>query len=323
MTARSGNLEALGSLGLWSLLALACGGEPAAQSTVTSEAGAGGAGGTSSLVLGVAGEAGGGTGGTGAGGGGSPATGGTASAGAAPAPTIQLHTCPAEPDPACPASALPGDVTVSDAAAMAALAGVTSIEGTLRIREGQGMDALSCLQEVGDNLELDLFAEDGDVSLWGLRNLRTVGGSIDLSPGLERVYPDCGLSRVESLGARYLTGGAVDSNGDLAGELDLSSLREVRHVRIRSSLLSRVVLPSNVTLSMGQLLFEDNPYLAEVAGFSAVTIQSRSVGGTYSVRIVDNPSLSECRASELAQLFIAGGSPAASVTVMGNAPCVP
>jgi hypothetical protein len=95
----------------------------------------------------------------------------------------------------------------------------------------------------------------------------------------------------------------------------------VRHIRIRGSLLTRLVLPSNATLNMGQFSLEDDPYLSEVAGFEGVTINSASVGGTYSVRIVDNPLLSTCRANGIAKLFTDGGSPVESVTIMNNLPC--
>ena len=306
----------------------ACGGDDGPASTVGVESGGGGMGGMAgSLMLGQggAGAGAGGKAGAGGTGGGAGAMGGAAPAAGGPslpaAPDIELHTCPAQPDPPCPPMMLAGDVRISSTTAPETLMGVTAIEGELSITTRVSLDALSCLETVGDNLEIDSFAADTDLSLWGLRNLRTVGGGVDIRAGLDRIWVDCGLRRLESLGEKYITGGAVDTSSDVAGELDLSSLTLVRHIRLRNGQLTRVVLPSNRTLNMGQLLLEDQPYLTEVAGFSGVTIQSASVGGTYSVRIVDNPQFSECRANELAQLFIAGGTPPNTVTIMGNLPC--
>jgi hypothetical protein len=237
-------------------------------------------------------------------------------------PRIELHACPAEPEPPCPALVLPGDVSVSNDEDLAGLQGVTAIEGDLDLRSiGVSPDALGCLETVGDNVDISFFATDTDLSLWGLRNLRSVAGSIDIRTGFDRVYVDCAFRRLESLGERYATGGAIDTSGELSGELDVSSLSVVRHIRLEGGQLTRLVLPSNRTLNMGQLQIESHPFLSEIAGFTGVTIQAASTGSTYSVRIVDNPQLSSCRANELAQLFLAGGSPQESMTIEGNLPC--
>lgn len=254
---------------------------------------------------------------------GGPAIGGMDS-GTVDPPSIQLHTCPASPDPACPTKVVSGDVRADDAAGVAALMGVTSIEGGLSIGTEEGLDALSCLESVGDDLEIDLFGSRGDASLWGLRNIKTIGGGIDVSDSFGKVYADCGFSKLESLGAAYATGGAVDCTSGLAGELDLSSLKVVRHIRLKNSELTRIKLPNAVSmLEMGQLAFDDNPLLSDVSGFSGVTIKMSGivVSGAYSVRIVNNPKLSDCRARELAALFTAAGYSAASMTISGNAAC--
>jgi len=327
MRSSLGTFGVVGFAGVLGALASACGGDAPASRVGVEQGGGGNGGMAGSLFLG----GGAGSGGT-AGAGGSQSGGASGgSVGGAPGgagsgnlprpPDIALHTCPAVADPPCPALALAGDVMARTDAELQALQGVTSIEGQLTLRIAGQVDALSCLETVGDNLDIDVFGADTDVSLWGLRNLKTVGGGVELSAGLERVYPDCGLSRLESLGMQYLTGGAVDTTGDVSGELDLSRLTLVRHIRIRGSLLTRLILPSGVTLNMGQFLLEDDPYLTEVAGFEGVTIDSASVGSTYSVRIVDNPSLSTCRANAIAKLFTDGGSPVESVTIMNNAPC--
>lgn len=320
-----GGCSVVGRSFLLGALLVACGQENAPVSKVGVDQGGGGMGGSAgSLTLDMSA----GTGGAAAGSGGSAGSAGKQAAGGngnqsmAGAPTITLHTCPGTPEPPCPEMVLPGDVDVRSEAELAALQGVTAVEGKLDISAPAGFDALSCLRTVGDNLDVDVFGAEGDVSLWGLRNLQSVGGSVDVSSSFDRIYADCGLSQLVSLGEKYVTGGAVDTYGGLAGELDLSHLKLVRHIRLRESSLTRLVLPSNQTMTMGQLLLEDQPYLSEVAGFSGVTIQSASlVSGAYSVRIVDNPRLSTCRANELAQLFVAGGSPESTVTISGNEPC--
>jgi hypothetical protein len=234
-------------------------------------------------------------------------------------PTVMLHTCPATPDPPCPAKALAGDVILSTEAELSALQGVTSIEGMLRIRYWQ-LDSLSCLESVGDHLRVEIGSGgDGDTSLYGLRNVKSIGGSLDISGTFEQVFPDCGFARLESLGAKYATGGAVDAN-DLGGELDLSRLMTFRHIRLKNNDFTRVILPDAGTFNMGQLALENNPYLSEVAGFSNATLKIVA-NASYSLRVVANPQLSECRAHQLAKLFTDGGAEPASVTVMSNLPC--
>jgi hypothetical protein len=320
-----GSLWLVGVVGLW---LQGCGGNDAPASRVMSSGGGGMGGMAGSLSLGSSGSggiAGGGAGGSTAGGAGGATAGGAGGGNVdlPKAPDIELHACPAEPEPPCPALVLPGDVTISNDEDLAGLQGVTAVEGGLNLSGiGVSPTSLSCLETVGDDLEIRLFAADMDVSLWGLRNLRSVAGSIELSAGLDRLYIDCAFRHLESVGERYATGGAIDTSGDVSGELDVSNLKRARHIRLRGGQLTRVVLPSDRTLNMGQLQIEDHDYLTEVAGFAGVTIQSASlVSGAYSVRIVDNPQLSTCRANELAQLFIAGGSPQETVTIEGNAPC--
>lgn len=308
-------------------LLLGCGGGSGGPGSTIATAGGSG-GGNAGMAGGLSlGDQSGGAGAGGAAGttvtAGGPSIGGTDMSEVDP-PTVQLHTCPATPDPPCPSKMVSGDVRVDDAAGAAALQGVTSIEGRLSISTEEGLDALSCLESVGDDLEIDLFGSRGDASLWGLRNLKTIGGSIDVSDSFGRVYADCGFARLEKLGEKYITGGAVDCTSGFAGELDLSSLKVVRHIRLKNSELTRVKLPNGVSmLEMGQLAFDSNPVLSEVTGFSGVTIKMSNivVSGTYSVRIVKNPKLSDCRAHELAALFSAAGYSEASFTISDNAPC--
>jgi hypothetical protein len=195
--------------------------------------------------------------------------------------------------------------------------------GGLEIATPHGLDALSCLQTVDGGLEIDLFAEYDEGTLWGLRNLQAVGESIDISPGAANLYADCGFSRLTSLGADAFTGGAFDVSGPLAGELDISRVETITHMRIKRSQLTKVTLPSNTTIKQGQLAFDGNAKLSEVLGFSGITFMpdNITVNGAYSVLITDNPLLSECRARELAQFYLDAGDPPESVTVMNNLPC--
>ena len=304
----------------WACLGFGCavvltgcgGGEAPGSGIAMDKGGTGGAAGAAgSLALGLP-MGGAGAGGTGVG------TGATDGGGA---PPVQLHTCPVTPEPSCPAKSVPG-ADITDAAAITALQGVTQIDGDLTIRKVSGLDALSCLETISGDLRIDVFSDDTLATLWGLRNLQTVGQTIEISPDAE-LHVDCGFSRLSSIGADYFTGGAFDVDGDVAGELDLSKLETNKHFRINGSNLSKVTLPSNTSIVQGQLSFQSNSKLAEVVGFGGITFtpDNISVGGAYSVMITNNPLLSECRARELGQLYIDAGDAPDTVTIMGNLAC--
>lgn len=304
-------------LGLGCAMVLAgCGGEePEGGSGVSVvEAGSGGGGAGGSLSLGVLGGGGaGGAAGSGVGGGGASTNAGTAG--------VPLHTCPAAAEPSCPAKVIVGTATADDDE-LTALQGVTHVQGDLLVGSPLALDSLSCLETVDGKLTLDFFADEREGTLWGLRNLRKVGERIELNPD-ERLHVDCGFSRLLSVGEELLTGGALDVTGPLAGHLDLSTLKVGQHFRVRDSELVKVTLPSNTTLTRGQLGFQGNSMLSEIAGFAGNTLTNSgtTVGGAYSVMITNNPLLSECRARELAQLLLDAGAPADSVTIMGNLAC--
>lgn len=305
----------------WAWLGLGCvaalggcgGGEQAPGSGImTEKGGSGGSAGTAgSLAIELP-----------KGGGGATGTGGSGSGAGGGAPPVQLHTCSATPDPPCPTKAVPG-LDVTEPGALQLLEGVTQIDGDLTIRKVAGLDALSCLETITGDLSIDVFADDTPATLWGLRNLQTVGQTIEINPD-EELHVDCGFSRLASIGADYFTGGAFDVSGDLSGELDLSQVKSNKHFRIDGSNLTKVTLPSNASIVQGQLSFQSNSKLAEVLGFSAITFtpDGINVGGAYSVMITNNPLLSECRARELAQLYIDAGDSPDTVTIMGNLPCV-
>jgi hypothetical protein len=255
---------------------------------------------------------------------GGSAPGGTGGSGGSSSGLV-LHQCPTTPDPPCPARTFSGSFDTRNGS-LAELQGVTEISGTLTIRDLVGMEALSCLEHAGNDVTIDLFSGEAPESLWGLRNLRVVGGTLDIQPGSQDVHLDCAFRRLESVGSRYLTGGAVDVRGRLVGELDLSRVTEVTHIRIRSSKLTRITLPSNVTLTMGQLFLENNAALTDVLGFSNVTLERTGivVSGAYSLRIVDNALLSTCRAVQFQQIFLNAGFGETTMEISGNAPdCSP
>ncbi|HEX2871249.1 MAG TPA: hypothetical protein VHP33_08335 [Polyangiaceae bacterium] len=303
-------------LGL-ALALLGCGeSEAEPQSNVTNgRAGSGGSAGVAgSFSLGLGGVA---TGGVATGGASNAA--GTDSGGASASP----HVCGGAPEPACPAKVLNGTVVADNAAEWAALEGVTEVNGNLMLMSPLGLDTLSCLEKVSGTLTLDFFAEEAEAKLWGLRNLKSVGGSLYIKPD-EGLEVDCGFSRLTSVGGEtYATGGSVDVKGWLRGHLDLSALKVVQNLRMEESSLEKVTLPSNTTLTRGQLALIRNAELSEVAGFSGITFKNDGilVEGAYSVKITDNPLLSECRARELAQLLIAAGAPESGVTVVNNLAC--
>lgn len=291
----------LGCLGL-----LACsGGEQAPGSGIMkSEGGSGGAGGSAgSLSIGPAM---GGSGGM-AGGGGAP---------------VALHTCSAQPEPACPAKVVAESVVIDDAAQLTALEGVTQIMGDLTINATVDLTPLSCLTVVDGELEIDLFGDGDANSLWGLRNLRHVGQGIDISASSAGTYVDCGLSLLGSVGDDF-SGGSLQASGRLMGVLGLSYVKSIQNIRVSGSLLTKLALPTDTTLTFGQLALDDNQDLSLITGFTGITFSSGGIvaEGVYTVRIVDNPVLPECRAQELAQVYRDAGATEESITVMGNMPC--
>ena len=314
--------RAVGVVGV--LICTACGGGSSSgvgSHIDTSSAGSAAQGGDATSLNLAAGTGGGGAGGT-SNTGGSFANGGSGLnlAGSGPVgPTdITLHQCPATPEPSCPAKVLTGDYNIGGAAA---LTGVTEITGALTIRETDELNALSCLQTVGDDVTIDLFGSGPSRSLWPLRNLKKIGGGIQINTGFSEVWVDCGLSQLEDLGAAYLTGGAVDAS-DVFGHLNLSAIKQVTHIRIKNTNLNQITLPSSVSLTMGQLWFDSNPLLTTVDGFKNIALKQSGIviSGAQSVRIVNNPKLSNCRANEFKAAFVSAGFSAASMVLQGNLP---
>lgn len=234
------------------------------------------------------------------------------------------RVCTAEADPPCPAKVQKDNVIVGTVGAAAQFEGVTEIQGSLTIAAIQDLSAFSCLERVSSDVELD-FNDEGTMSLYGLRNLKSVGGNLDIyatSKALE-LRADCALSHLESVGSKNLLGGYVAASAALTGVLDLSRLGVVTHIRLSGTRLTRVALPSNVALTMGQLWFEGNSALSDILGFENVTLHPRNgVTGTYSLRITKNPQLPNCRAEQFQQMFVAAGFDPALMAVSDNALCV-
>jgi hypothetical protein len=248
-----------------------------------------------------------------------PDGGGTGGAGGAIA---LLHQCPeaTAPPEVCAQNRLEGSFSTRTGS-LSELEDVTEVTGQLEITTLDGLDALRCLSRVGNDLTITPGASEVG-TLWGLRNLVFVGGNLGLTTGGAGVYVDCGLRNLESVGTALSTGGAIDFTSGGRGLLDLTKLLVVTHIRISGSALDRIVLPDDVTLTMGQVGLENNAQLTDVSGFQNVTIRRSptQVSDAYSLRIVDNPMLSACRANELAQLWVDAGFSSTSIEISGNGP---
>lgn len=284
-------------------LVVGCGGDDKAPDSTVQSGGSGGmAGSAGSLLLGKGGSM--------------PGTGGNAPLDTGPPPTIAFHTC-GMPEPACTSNLLTGDVVVDGLEDLAALQGVTAIEGGLSISL-KTVDTLNCLESVGGDVSINVSEVGGDASLWGLRHLKSIGGDLDISNTSERTYADCGLSELERVGS---AGGGRIEVTDMGGELDLSRLQAMREVDISNTELIAIELPVSGSLSLTRLEISNNSYLSEISGFDEVTVQPLVASTAEAVRIVNNPRLSECVADKLGQRFVNGGSAPSAITKFGNLPC--
>jgi hypothetical protein len=240
-------------------------------------------------------------------------------------PTLTFHTC-GMPEQECGSTPHSGDVIASTKEELAALKGIYRIEGKLQVTIGaDAMDAadalgeLRCLQAVTGDVSIQFSNKAGDVSLWGLRNLRTVGGNVSASNTFVRTYADCGLAKLEQVGGPEMAGRVeLDRFG---GELDLSKLSVVGDVRVRNTELTSIKLPASGNFALSYLQISNNSFLTTVSGFEDVLVQFLPTSATAGVQLVNNPRLSDCRATELAQLFIAGGAKPSEITQSGNLPC--
>lgn len=309
---RLGQVARLGAL----VSLMGCGGgEPAPGSGVEMGGTGGASGAAGSLALGNNKAGMGGVGGSGG-----VATGGP--------PTITLHAC-GMPEQACATKVHTGDVVVHSIAEAMALAGVTSIAGSLTLDvAGESTDAahvadaFNCLESVSGDLSIDLEPLGGDSSLWGLRNLTTVGGNVVNASSLTRTFADCGLARLQRVGAGLSGGssGGIQIKG-FGGTLDLSDLTSLDRLEVANTALTFIELPSSGTFQMTKLDIESNAYLTDIGGFAGVTVQTSPQPAGDVVRITNNFSLSDCRAQKIAQLFVSGGAEPADIVISGNLPC--
>lgn len=227
----------------------------------------------------------------------------------------------AEPPARCPANVFDGDAYISNSDGdPATYVGVTEITGSLRLFGAVPLDVFDCLEVVGDDIDLDR-SSDGDTLSGAFPNLRTVAGGVDIriSSSYDPVPADCAFRVLESIGSGYATGGAVDVNGPLTGELNLTTLHDFDYIRIKYSDLSRVILPSDGEFPVDQLAFQGNELLTEVLGFDNTTLTGSS-SISYSLLISDNPWLSGCRVKEIAALFDPARYAADSIIIENNGP---
>ena len=228
-------------------------------------------------------------------------------------------TCNAVPV-ACPANVFEGNVYIDAEDPGTNYQGVTEINGDLSISSPIGLEGLDCLEVVHGYL--DIRAASGESLAGILPRLTALGGGLeyDVSALADPVPVDCALQSLQSLGTEILFADNVDIYGPIAGELNLSALVDFLHIRLSGTALGRIVLPSSLAITFGQLKIEDNPSLVEVTGFENMTL-TPSIAGSYNLRIVDNPALSGCRVDELYQSFLSAGFPEDTLTVEGNAAC--
>jgi hypothetical protein len=304
------------ALGVCGCLLVGCGGgdEKAPTSTIeTPTAGAGGmAGAAGSLTIGNGAN------------GGSGGSGGMASP--SPPTIATFHTC-GMPEQECGLGTHAGDVKVTTKADLEALKGVGAIEGKLEIRITSGtvgfteiLDDLGCLGSVSGDVSVQFSNTEGDVSLWGLRNLTTVGGNLVVSNTFVRTFTDCGLAKLVSVGPLEGPAGHLEFD-HVGGDLDLSKLTRFGELRVHDTELDTVKLPQSGTFEISYFQLSNNTFLRYVEGLREAAVQFVPTSSTRGVQIVNNPSLPGCRVDELAQLFIAGGAAASDITKSANGPC--
>jgi hypothetical protein len=284
------------------LISVGCSAEKAPDSTIETGGSGGMAGSAGSFILGNGGS--------------TAGAGGSAPLDTGPPPTITFHTC-GMPEPSCDPKLLTGDVVIDGLEDLAALQGLTAIEGNLSIAFKM-VDTLGCLESVSGDVSVNVIEGVGDTSLWGLRHLESIGGDLKLSNAVGRTYADCGLSLLERVGS--LGAGSIDAK-DLGGELDLSRLQTARKLAISNTELLQIKLPASGALVLAQLEVSNNPYLSQIGGFDEVMLQLPEASSSE-VRIVNNPRLSECVVDKIGAQFVRSGAAASALTKFGNLPCL-
>jgi hypothetical protein len=248
--------------------------------------------------------------------------GGAPEAGPGPGSIVIPRMCPPQPPPSCPTKVRAESAQVSSAADAETLRGVTEIQGSLYLSFPPGLEVLSCLERVTDDVNIDFFGQIGTTSLYGLRNLKSVGGALAVTGEAIEMRADCALGRLESVGTKSRIGG-IDIKGQLIFTLDLSRVKVADHIQIGATRLTRIALPSNVAFTMTRMGFDTNSQLSEIAGFENVKLTRASTNVGAGLRIVNNALLPTCRAEQLQTSFITAGFDLDSIVVSGNGPCAP
>jgi hypothetical protein len=94
-------------------------------------------------------------------------------------------------------------------------------------------------------------------------------------------------------------------------------------LRVSNTELTRMELPASGAFQLSSLEIESNLYLAQIAGFVGVTVQTSPQPLGDVVRITNNPRLSQCDAINIGQRFILGGADPADIVTFGNQACLP
>ncbi len=260
----------------------------------------------------TSGSGGGGTGGQGI----NVGSGGKAGSGGSGGSTIMLHTCPATPE-SCPEKVFTGDFDPALGNTLSELDGVTEVTGNLTISGDYVLDSLECLQLVQGNVAIS--SANDDKSMYGLRSLKEVGGKVSLGSVFDRMYLDCALSNLTTVGVNLGGDGNIEIDGVRGDDLDLSKLTDFDGIHLTGTHFERLVLPSTGTFGTISLSIAEDDTITTIAGFDGVTLGAPASQFGNALELVDNPLLSTCRANELRDQFVAAGYPTTAIEISGNA----
>jgi hypothetical protein len=202
-------------------------------------------------------------------------------------------------DPECPEAVNMGGVSIGDVEVLAALDGVTRIEGDVEITGSfgelpEGLDALRCLDEITGYL----YVHDTDlVNFVGLEKLRRIGDYFYVGQTFN-------LESLEGLGALRQIGSYLHLNENFAmfSTIGTDLLVEVGDFVIvdGNPLLQDLLGFSSLPGTNGQLRIEANPSLTSLAGLENM------IGLNGDLGIVNNTALTD--ASALSGLQAIGGN---------------
>ena len=234
-------------------------------------------------------------------------------------------------------SVVDGDVRVENSLEVALLAGVTTITGKLELwvgSSGPSSIVLPSLVDVGQQLHVI----GSSLTTLDLPSLTTVGGFVEIN--MTSLSDLDGLSALVSVG--NTVGGGINIGGnplltDITGLASVSSSAgQINYVTIQGNLLlASLVGLEGITGTLQNIYIGLNPALLSLASLSGVTDLSgnltvevndslTTLGLTSlstvsnSFRVIDNPMLPECEATNLlAQL---SAPPGGTIDTSGNDP---